>query len=84
MSQVLDDEIVMTQSMSFSPFKGTFAGRIDEWEKTLTLISDVIEEWIRVQRAWMYLEPIFSSDDIMRQASLIRIPSPDESQPLCT
>jgi len=65
--QVLDDQIVMTQSMAFSPFKGPFAGRIDEWEKTLTLISDVVEEWIKVQRAWMYLEPIFSSDDIMRQ-----------------
>ena len=64
---LLDDHIVMTQSMSFSPFKGPFAQRIDDWEKMLTLMSEIFEEWIKCQRAWMYLEPIFSSDDIMRQ-----------------
>ena len=64
---LLDDHIVMTQAMSFSPFKGPFAQRIDDWEKMLTLMSDIFEEWLKCQRAWMYLEPIFSSDDIMRQ-----------------
>ena len=65
--QLLDDHIVMTQSMSFSPFKGPFAQRIDDWERLLTLMSEIFEEWVKCQRAWMYLEPIFSSDDIMRQ-----------------
>ena len=65
--QLLDDHIVMTQSMSFSPFKGPFAQRIDDWERLLTLMSEIFEEWIKCQRQWMYLEPIFSSDDIMRQ-----------------
>ena len=64
---LLDDHIVMTQAMSFSPFKGPFAQRIEDWEKMLTLMSDVFEEWLKCQRQWMYLEPIFSSDDIMRQ-----------------
>ena len=64
---LLDDHIVMTQAMSFSPFKGPFAQRIDDWEKMLTLMSDIFEEWLKCQRSWMYLEPIFSSDDIMRQ-----------------
>ena len=65
--QLLDDHIVMTQSMSFSPFKGPFAQRIEDWERLLTLMSEIFEEWIKCQRQWMYLEPIFSSDDIMRQ-----------------
>ena len=65
--QLLDDHIVMTQSMSFSPFKGPFAQRIEDWERMLTLMSEIFEEWIKCQRQWMYLEPIFSSDDIMRQ-----------------
>ena len=29
--------------------------------------QDVMEEWAVCQRSWLYLEPIFSSDDIMQQ-----------------
>ena len=31
------------------------------------LVSDTIEEWIKCQQQWMYLQPIFDSPDIMRQ-----------------
>jgi len=35
-SQLLDDHIVMTQSMSFSPYKKPFEERINTWENKLT------------------------------------------------
>ncbi|XP_070190635.1 dynein axonemal heavy chain 1-like isoform X2 [Littorina saxatilis] len=66
-NQLLDDHIVMTQSMSFSPYKKPFEDRISKWESTLRTTQDVLDEWLNCQRAWLYLEPIFSSDDINRQ-----------------
>ncbi|XP_062843095.1 dynein axonemal heavy chain 1 [Trichomycterus rosablanca] len=66
-SQLLDDHIVMTQSMSFSPYKKPFEERISTWESKLRMTQDVLEEWLTCQRSWLYLEPIFSSDDINQQ-----------------
>ena len=65
--QVLDDHIVMTQAMAFSPYKKPFEERIAAWDAKLSLVSENIDEWLNCQRQWLYLEPIFSSDDINRQ-----------------
>eukprot|EP00967_Tisochrysis_lutea_P050878 scaffold62667_cov20-Tisochrysis_lutea.AAC.1 len=37
---------------------------------SLTQASDILEQWVALQRQWMYLEPIFSSEDIMQQLPL--------------
>lgn len=66
-SQLLDDHIVMAQSMSFSPYKKPFEERITTWESKLVMTQDVMDEWLQCQRQWLYLEPIFSSEDINRQ-----------------
>ena len=60
----------MTQAIAFSPFKGVHEEVIGEWDKKLDAVSEVIEEWLACQRNWMYLEPIFSSDDINKQLPL--------------
>ncbi len=36
-SQLLDDHIVMTQSMAFSPYKKPFEERISKWESKLKM-----------------------------------------------
>lgn len=43
-SQLLDDHIVMTQSMSFSPYKKPFEERISTWESKLRLTQVLKEE----------------------------------------
>lgn len=48
--QMLDDHIVLTQQLSFSPFKGPFEDKINDWEEKLKITACVIDEWIDVQR----------------------------------
>jgi dynein heavy chain len=53
--------------MSASPFIGPFMSTVQKWEKCLTLISEIVDEWIVVQRKWLYLEGIFIGGDIREQ-----------------
>lgn len=52
-SQMLDDHIVATQSMSFSPFKKAFEERIASWENKLKITQEVLDEWLACQRSWL-------------------------------
>ncbi|KAG5500386.1 hypothetical protein JKF63_03478 [Porcisia hertigi] len=65
--ELLDEHLNIVQQLQFSPFKAYFEEAITDWERSLSLISDILEQWLECQRAWRYLEPILNSEDIAMQ-----------------
>ena len=63
MTQMEDDQVAL-QTMLSSRNVTMIQKDVEEWQKRLSLLSDTIDEWIQVQRNWMYLENTFSGDDI--------------------
>lgn len=64
---LLDDHVLKAQTMRSSPFVKAFEREMQQWEEKLITMQDIVDQWLLCQATWMYLEPIFSSEDIMRQ-----------------
>ncbi|VVC42221.1 Dynein heavy chain, coiled coil stalk,P-loop containing nucleoside triphosphate hydrolase,Dynein heavy [Cinara cedri] len=64
---MLDDHILKAQTMHGSVYIKPFEVEMDTWERKLILMQEILDLWISVQGIWMYLGPIFSSEDINRQ-----------------
>lgn len=54
--QALEDNQVALSTMKASRFVKAFEKDVDHWERCLSLILEVIEMILTVQRQWMYLE----------------------------
>ncbi|XP_017478046.1 PREDICTED: dynein heavy chain 10, axonemal [Rhagoletis zephyria] len=63
----LEDNATNLQSMGASQFIGPFLETVNKWERLLSLIGEIIDEWQVVQRKWLYLEGIFIGGDIRAQ-----------------
>ena len=63
----LEDHQVQLQAMAASRFISGVSSEVESWEARIRVVSDCLEEWLLVQKSWLYLEFIFSSPDINEQ-----------------
>lgn len=64
---LLDDHLIKTQAIKLSPNIANFEEELTAWEMRLRNLLEILEDWLKVQMGWMYLEPIFTSGDIQQQ-----------------
>jgi dynein heavy chain len=63
----LDESLVTINTVLGSRFVGGIRDFVEKWRHDLMLFQETLDEWLALQRSWIYLETIFSSADIVRQ-----------------
>lgn len=66
-SQQLEDHQAKIQSMLAMKYVASIRNRVEEWESKLGQVQNTLDEWLECQRQWMYLENIFSAEDIQKE-----------------
>ncbi|CAK0790352.1 unnamed protein product [Prorocentrum cordatum] len=67
MQSLMDDHVIKAQTMKGSPYATAFMTAIVEMENWLLNTQEIMDVWLKVQAVWLYLEPIFGSEDIVKQ-----------------
>lgn len=52
------------KGITTSKFVGIYLPQVEQWIRTLSLISEVIKIWTLVQQKWLYLENIFLGSNL--------------------
>ncbi|WIA13579.1 hypothetical protein OEZ85_007146 [Tetradesmus obliquus] len=63
----LEDSLMTMSTILASRFVAGIRPEVERVEKQLNVFSDTLDQWVQVQKSWMYLEPIFSAQDIQKQ-----------------
>lgn len=64
---LLDDHLVKIAMMRGTPFAAPYAESIAQREAFLKHLQATVDVWLAVQVTWLYLQPIFASEDITKQ-----------------
>lgn len=63
----LDESMASINMILGSRYVKPMRGDAETWKKSLMVLSKVLDNWVFLQKQWMYLENIFASGDIRRQ-----------------
>ena len=67
-TQHLEESLIQASMLGASKYcTGALKIRVDDWENNLRRMQETLDKWLEFQRAWMYLENIFSSSEIRSQ-----------------
>ena len=67
---MLDESMMTIGTILASRYVSGIRNEVEKMESALKSLQAVLDEWLGVQKNWMYLEPIFSAPDIQRQLPL--------------
>lgn len=70
LQELYDEKFNQLIVMKQNPFIKAIKAEVDIIEAKLIAYQDMFDSWLKCQRDWMYLEPIFSSDEINRELPL--------------
>uniref|UniRef100_A0A7S1KLW9 AAA+ ATPase domain-containing protein n=2 Tax=Percolomonas cosmopolitus TaxID=63605 RepID=A0A7S1KLW9_9EUKA len=65
--QEMEDAQLMLSGLVANMFNKPFKKEIQEWLKRLTVTQSVIDDWLKVQALWVYLEAVFTGGDIAKE-----------------
>lgn len=64
--QILEDDQMTVGNCMGSRYVIDIVDFVADWEKKLSTIGFVIDEWLTFQKSWMYLENIFTAEDMQK------------------
>lgn len=65
--QSVEEHTAQISAMKGTRYIKPFIHEVNFWEKSITQISELCDGLLNVQRQWLYMEGIFTSDDVQRQ-----------------
>lgn len=65
--QLLDDTNVQLTTIISNRYVGPLYGDVEPWQKNFARLAEIIDEWINVQKQWIYLENILNNPEMGKQ-----------------
>jgi len=66
LQQLFDEQFNILIMMKQNPYVAPIKKKVEEQERKLIGFQDLLDGWVKIQRGWIYLEPIFSSEDLKK------------------